>query len=1207
MARAPTFATNDPPRYVSSAVNDLLAVGRSVHAQEALLSAPYFSPQGFRWIADALAGYPRVRLLLGTEPTPLRTGDRPAPATSDEKALAAWFKTQADEAGQEYRCRQHAERLVRWLTDDTGEVQVRMLRDRFLHAKAYIVPHQAVPLALAGSSNLTHAGLRSNAELNLGASPDDAARVVDWFEDVWERADDYKDDLLGIYLPLFEGCSPHDVWLRMLDACYADAEDLPMPPGVELLWYQRSAVPRLWGMLNKHGGALLADETGLGKTHVMGALARLALMEGGSVLVLCPAAIRVSVWEQWKASDTDLQDSPQLRRNLRVVSYDTFRSRVFKVVKDVLDGWADAEKLPAAEIRDQLRRDFDYSDCSLIICDEGHYLRNIGGQARLALRALMTVGGHRKRLLLGSATPINNALPDLRNLLSLFLDRDDALSGAGVASWRAQFTAAEAQLGSRPTAQPTGGVLSAESRRGLDRVLEQTIVRRSRAAVVAAMPRHGATLTGSDGEPMDLAFPELVLRPPTTWAMTGEQADFVDRLCDALDPRGGSDRCLWFPHYEPERHKREGASEQGASRVGLVRSLVLKRTDSSPLAMIRTLLRLERAASAYIEHLDDETEPRLLRAADLLQGAAPTRRGGLADEDGDPLDALAQLLDEDDDETDTPRLKAGYFVGRMSEELADDRDLLRELLAHSWARRFRHDATAAQDGQDGDADEAVRAVGYEINAGTLAADLKLAALLSRLAGIARHPDADARKVVIFTEYADTAEYIHAAVTHAVDTQQRPELQPYAGRVGPVVVGGTASAEKLRIVERFAPRTMRPGDGPGSEHAGDFDVLICTDVLAEGLNLQQAGKVINYDMPWNPTRVTQRIGRVDRLGSMHDTVESENFYPDESRCPVDDTQPSKWKVRNTLRWKLAVIEETLGAQAICPTLPGGSVRVLGAETLQEAEAQVHMREADPRQAAWSDLLTAQKHAEEHRETLAALDPDDRSRLAGWPAGVHSCYRSADVSVRTFVFCAAAASGEAEVLAVRREEQTSGEHLNLPFPTWTRSDELPQNRSLLLEQIRPALDKPHPGMSDADVQQALEAWAATRTCLAGHDTPAAAAGRGMPAALSAIKAMRQQLPEHRVTALEQAYSLPWSDEIVRGAQRTLRRCRHGGLDDRQTFERLEDYAHANRMVGQTAHAATAPATSLDEPTLHSWLLLLPEPADGSPTSAPDGNSE
>ena len=113
--------------------------------------------------------------------------------------------------------------------------------------------------------------------------------------------------------------------------------------------------------------------------------------------------------------------------------------------------------------------------------------------------------------------------------------------------------------------------------------------------------------------------------------------------------------------------------------------------------------------------------------------------------------------------------------------------------------------------------------------------------------------------------------------------------------------------------------------------------------------------------------------------------------------------------------------------------------------------------------------------------------------------------------------------------------------------------------------------------------------------------------MGKALEVIKAMRQHLPEHRVTALEEAYKLPWSDEIVRGVQRTLHRCRGCGLDDKQCFERLEDYAHANRMMGQMARAVAAPEPSRDEPTLHSWLLLLPKPPDHAPASDPDNNIE
>ncbi|MCE2530335.1 MAG: hypothetical protein J4G11_10805 [Acidimicrobiia bacterium] len=130
-----------------------------------------------------------------------------------------------------------------------------------------------------------------------------------------------------------------------------------------------------------------------------------------------------------------------------------------------------------------------------------------------------------------------------------------------------------------------------------------------------------------------------------------------------------------------------------------------------------------------------------------------------------------------------------------------------------------------------------------------------------------------RKVLIFSYYADTVDWI---VQHLVDgTETDPRLQSYRGRVA-ALSGSTRTQDKRTVVWGFAPKTT---DAPEGFDDDLYDIVVTTDVLAEGVNLQQAGHIINYDLPWNPMRLVQRHGRIDRIGSLHSEIIFRCVFPD----------------------------------------------------------------------------------------------------------------------------------------------------------------------------------------------------------------------------------------------------------------------------------------------------------------------------------------
>src|SRR5690606_27873161 len=182
------------------------------------------------------------------------------------------------------------ERLVAWLRSD--KVEVRRLTNRFLHGKAYIV-ETGPDGVLAGSSNLTHAGLTSNLELNLGHyQPGVVCEVLDWFDDLWAEAEPY--DLAGLYEQRFERYTPYEIYLRMLWERYHGELVREEPKsGLHLTAFQRDGLYRALDYLERHSGVMIADGVGLGKTYLAGELLRQAVQERRQrALLVAPAALR---------------------------------------------------------------------------------------------------------------------------------------------------------------------------------------------------------------------------------------------------------------------------------------------------------------------------------------------------------------------------------------------------------------------------------------------------------------------------------------------------------------------------------------------------------------------------------------------------------------------------------------------------------------------------------------------------------------------------------------------------------------------------------------------------------------------------------------------------------------------------------------------------------------------------------------------------
>ena len=907
----PSFIDNRDGNTLARALGAVLGVSElqagepTERPDQVRIATAFFSPTGFVHIADHLAKVPEVRLLLGA--------DLAAGALENRKRLdetSAGFERRRIEAGLQSlthgleRERDHLPfnrtngaalaKLIAALR--AGNMEVRRYEKAFLHAKAYIFTALEAAYGkpqgiIVGSSNLTGAGLTHNLELNLGRFDGPIIEEAkQWFDDLWEESEHY--DLAELFEVVFEPRSPYDIFIRVLWQLYGDEveEDAQVDDKLPLTSFQKHGVARALRLIRDTGGVIVADEVGLGKTFIAGEILQIYQERRQRALLVCPAALRDTTWRKFLAnyqlfveclSFEQLANDEQLRDRQR----------------------------PNADQQHLLRSLDEYQ---IIIVDEAHNYRNPDAPTRAAaLRRLLF--GRRRDLLLLTATPVNNSLWDLYHLLRFFLRQDAHLADRGILSIRERF---EEAMREDPSS------LSPDV---LYPIIDATTVKRTRQFV----KKHyaGDTIPGPDGRPQPIVFPK-----PEAISLRYELEDrlpgFFDRLEEALDSDG--DDALTFARYTPAAYLQNvGENEEDAhasAMLGLLRSGLLKRFESSAFAFYKTVDKMAREHDVFLEALDSGY---VVTTAFMKEVSA------------DDETVFEDLLEETEHRIDASL----YNVDQLRAVVEHDRDLLRSL-----------------------ADEA-RSITPE-------RDAKLKALSDALAEIAEQAEYEAtdandeaqrRKVLVFSFFEDTVEWIRDFLE--LEVTNRPELVPYRNRL--VVVSGSGDLEDVsrqRAVQGFAPVSM---EAPAGQDADLYDLMIATDVLAEGVNLQQCRHIINFDMPWNPMRLVQRHGRIDRIGSPHDRVFMRTIFP-------VDRLDELLSLEQRILGKLAQAAASIGVAA---PIEGAAH---GAQVFTEAREEIEklMRE-DASLYERGGTAGAAQTGEEYRQTLRKALEEDEKRISRLP--------------------------------------------------------------------------------------------------------------------------------------------------------------------------------------------------------------------------------
>ena len=692
-----------------------------------------------------------------------------------------------------------------------GKLELRAHPSKKIHAKIYVLypddfNQYTQGMAITGSSNLSGNGLgiteEQQYEFNVKMTQhEDVQFAKDEFEQLWEEAkgceitaDDLKTSIDRTYLK--GDVSPYDLYIKMLMEYFSDRiletdndDPFDMPDGYTKYDYQMDAVIEGYQKLIRYDGFFLADVVGLGKTVIATMIAKKFLIENGrdhtKILVVYPPAVE----QNWKTTFKDFG----------IDKYANFISNgsLSKVLdEDNYNYW-------------------NADEYDLVLVDEAHKFRSHTTSAFEQLQEICkmprvetgNIPGYKKKVMLISATPMNNTPADLYNEILLFQDpRHSTIDGVGnLTAFFAPLIVEFRKLRNNPDADIRDFKKLAEKVR--DRVIKPLTVRRTRTDI-ESVPRYNKDVNG---------FPKVERPVESRYELNEHLANLFERAMQTLDKELAYARYQAIAFLKPEVSNGlyDNAELISRSLAGIRKNGLVKRLESSFYAF---QVSIQNFRQANQNMLDMFANDKVFIAPDLDINLL--LENGLSEEEiEEKLNAKAETNPKN------TVFHADDFRPEFVEMLRADQAILEKM----W-----------NDWQDiSDDDDSKFAKFNEL-------------LKHELFKAERNPE---QKLVVFSESVDTVEYLERRI-HRSDVL--------------VISSGNRSQQFKTIRENF--------DANYKTKLNDYNIILTTDVLAEGVNLHRSNVIVNYDTPWNSTRLMQRIGRVNRIGSASKHIYNYVFYP-----------------------------------------------------------------------------------------------------------------------------------------------------------------------------------------------------------------------------------------------------------------------------------------------------------------------------------------
>ena len=787
----------------------------------------YFRTSGFYLMQENLQEIDKIRILVG-----LNTDDKTyeileeARETSfdfeshskTKKILSQKVVNELSLSEDKFEVEEGVKTFLSMLTTDCKDkendislggngkiLEIKAYPSSDLHAKVYISrfseDDRDFGRVMTGSSNFSENGLKANLEFNVELKDKvDVVYALNQFEKLWTDSVDVSKEYVDTIKEetwIKDDISPYELYLKMLYEYFKediniDQEiELHLPAGFMKLEYQHQAVLSAKKILEGYHGVFLADVVGLGKTFISALLAQ--QLQGGK-LIICPPVLK----EYWEQTLFD------------------FNVTQFKV-----------------ESLGKLESLIDKTDrYKYIFIDEAHRFRNEYTQGFEHLDSICKG----KKVVLISATPINNRFEDLLAQLRLFqpLRRSTI---PGVVNLEKFF-----QDLSRPLKDFEKGSNEylSELKKGAalirDKVLSHIMVRRTRTEI----QKHFS----EDIKNQNLFFPEMTDPQKIIYEFDQEIENTFNRTIQKLS-------LFKYARYTPKTYIVTQEQEEGREKAlgGFMKGLLVKRLESSFYAFTQSV---NRFISSYKLFIDMYKKGEILiskkvNVYDLI--------------DVDDFDRIEQLIEDDKVE----RYKVDQFRNEYYNDLVSDLSLLEEIKS-LWEGL----------------------ISFEKN------DPKVDSFINALK---EDDNLKGKKVIIFTESKETGDYLQ----YHLSNEFGKKVLMYSSSGGIIKDSVLSNRDARDVIQaNYDPNFI-------NEKSDDIQFLITTDVLAEGINLHRSNILINYDLPWNPTRVLQRVGRVNRVGTEHKKIFVYNFFPTEA-------SKKHLKLEEIIIAKIQAFHNTLGEDA-----------------------------------------------------------------------------------------------------------------------------------------------------------------------------------------------------------------------------------------------------------------------------------------------------
>lgn len=790
------FFTNRENNTLENRLGDILSHHKGITHLEFLIG--YFRISGFSKIATLLSGISHGRILVGIDIDRLTLHAK----EQGVKLNLLDFEKMSSRFVEEQLLSLHQEPYSKAIDDSVmllaqmiadKRVEIRISPEKNIHSKIYILREDAMTRhdgmieyrgsVITGSSNLTHNGLSKNYEFNVELRDSDAlAFALDEFENLWAESIEITDqDVAHIKSKShIKEITPYQLYLKFLIEHFDDriAYDPTivwnLPKGYKRLAYQMDAVTEGLSKIKKHHGFFLSDVVGLGKTVTTAMIVKKLLFDReGEVLIITPPSIQ----KEWA---------------------ETFEKFAIGDMRNY-----DIKSLGKLEaIRDTQRY-------SLVIIDESHKFKNYATSRyeeleRICKEQIL----YRKKVILISATPLNNRPMDIANQLYLFQDKRASTipSYPNLESFFAKIDKEYKEIiaPSRENKPIDIAKLKKLSMHVRESILREVMVRRTRTDIETR------PMYADDMREQGVTIPTVAPINLIDYKMEDALAKIYIETIEILTSKLQYERYKILAYIKPNSRQKYGKVsanifERGSLELAnLMRNMLIKRFESSFHAFKTTLQRQERHLRGLISMFAEDR---------VLLGSKVNIFDILEDEESgeEKIDTMLE-------QGGVKLFESSDFVDGYREKLEAEL-LILEQLNETW--KSIHD------------------------------DPKLDALKEVLH--AHHN----QKIVLFTESKQTAIYL---------AQHLKSLKILC------IHGGNREKYKETIRENFDANYDQ------KKQKDDYDIIITTDTLSEGVNLHRSNIIYNYDIPWNATRLMQRIGRINRLGTQHKHIFVNNFTP-----------------------------------------------------------------------------------------------------------------------------------------------------------------------------------------------------------------------------------------------------------------------------------------------------------------------------------------